>query len=179
MLRLETAHARLRPITTRCTSLVPLYICASFASCIIRSTGYSVPSPSPEHLYGLHSHRHGRVRAEEVSHSGVFAVVGRTVAGPRSRRVHSSRAAAVRVFMSASTSVCRRPSSPSTMRRTSASSARAAGRSRRRRLPSWKPTASSASKLEKIDMLDLAELVVISKFDTKGAPDALHDARKQ
>ncbi|HET6507046.1 MAG TPA: methylmalonyl-CoA mutase family protein [Baekduia sp.] len=37
----------------------------------------------------------------------------------------------------------------------------------------------AASQLEKIDMLDLAELVVINKFDKKGAPDALRDVRKQ
>jgi methylmalonyl-CoA mutase len=35
------------------------------------------------------------------------------------------------------------------------------------------------SQLEKIDMLDLAELVVINKFDMKGAEDALRDVRKQ
>jgi methylmalonyl-CoA mutase len=37
----------------------------------------------------------------------------------------------------------------------------------------------AASQLEKIDMLDLAELVVINKFDKRGAPDALRDVRKQ
>ena len=37
----------------------------------------------------------------------------------------------------------------------------------------------AASQLEKIDMLDLAELVVINKFDQRGAPDALRDVRKQ
>ncbi len=37
----------------------------------------------------------------------------------------------------------------------------------------------AASQLEKIDMLDLAEIVVINKFDKKGAPDALRDVRKQ
>jgi methylmalonyl-CoA mutase len=35
------------------------------------------------------------------------------------------------------------------------------------------------SQLEKIDMLDLAELVVINKFDKRGAEDALRDVRKQ
>ena len=37
----------------------------------------------------------------------------------------------------------------------------------------------AASQLEKIDMLDLAELVVINKFDKRGADDALRDVRKQ
>jgi methylmalonyl-CoA mutase len=37
----------------------------------------------------------------------------------------------------------------------------------------------AASQLEKIDMLDLAQIVVINKFDKKGAPDALRDVRKQ
>jgi methylmalonyl-CoA mutase len=37
----------------------------------------------------------------------------------------------------------------------------------------------AASQLEKIDMLDLAEMVVINKFDKRGAPDALRDVRKQ
>jgi methylmalonyl-CoA mutase len=37
----------------------------------------------------------------------------------------------------------------------------------------------AASQLEKIDMLDLAELVVINKFDKRGAADALRDVRKQ
>jgi methylmalonyl-CoA mutase len=35
------------------------------------------------------------------------------------------------------------------------------------------------SQLEKIDMLDLAQIVVINKFDKRGAPDALRDVRKQ
>lgn len=35
------------------------------------------------------------------------------------------------------------------------------------------------SQLEKIDMLDFADLVVINKFDHKGAEDALRDVRKQ
>jgi isobutyryl-CoA mutase len=37
----------------------------------------------------------------------------------------------------------------------------------------------AASQLEKIDMLDLAELIVINKFDKRGALDALRDVRKQ
>ncbi len=37
----------------------------------------------------------------------------------------------------------------------------------------------AASQLEKINMLDLAELVVINKFDKRGAEDALRDVRKQ
>ena len=37
----------------------------------------------------------------------------------------------------------------------------------------------AASQLEKIDMLDFAELVVINKFDKRGAEDALRDVRKQ
>jgi methylmalonyl-CoA mutase len=37
----------------------------------------------------------------------------------------------------------------------------------------------AASQLEKIDMLDLAEIVVINKFDKRGAQDALRDVRKQ
>jgi methylmalonyl-CoA mutase len=37
----------------------------------------------------------------------------------------------------------------------------------------------AASQLEKIDMLDLADLVVINKFDKRGARDALRDVRKQ
>ncbi len=37
----------------------------------------------------------------------------------------------------------------------------------------------AASQLEKIDMLDLAEIVVINKFDKRGAEDALRDVRKQ
>ncbi len=35
------------------------------------------------------------------------------------------------------------------------------------------------SQLEKIDMLDFAELVVLNKFDRRGAEDALRDVRKQ
>ncbi len=35
------------------------------------------------------------------------------------------------------------------------------------------------SQLEKIDMLDFAELVILNKFDQRGAEDALRDVRKQ
>ncbi|MUV14359.1 methylmalonyl-CoA mutase family protein [Noviluteimonas gilva] len=35
------------------------------------------------------------------------------------------------------------------------------------------------SQLEKIDMLDYAELIVLNKFDKRGAEDALRDVRKQ
>jgi methylmalonyl-CoA mutase len=37
----------------------------------------------------------------------------------------------------------------------------------------------AASQLEKIDMLDLADVVIINKFDKRGADDALRDVRKQ
>ena len=37
----------------------------------------------------------------------------------------------------------------------------------------------AASQLEKIDMLDYAELVVLNKFEKRGAEDALRDVRKQ
>jgi methylmalonyl-CoA mutase len=37
----------------------------------------------------------------------------------------------------------------------------------------------AASQLEKIDMLDLADLIVLNKFDKRGAEDALRDIRKQ
>jgi len=37
----------------------------------------------------------------------------------------------------------------------------------------------AASQLEKIDMIDYAELVVLNKFDKRGAEDALRDVRKQ
>jgi len=37
----------------------------------------------------------------------------------------------------------------------------------------------AASQLEKIDMLDFAEIVVLNKFDQRGAQDALRDIRKQ
>jgi methylmalonyl-CoA mutase len=41
------------------------------------------------------------------------------------------------------------------------------------------PEYGAASQLEKIDMLDFAQVVVINKFDRKGASDALRDVRKQ
>jgi methylmalonyl-CoA mutase len=37
----------------------------------------------------------------------------------------------------------------------------------------------AASQLEKIDMLDFASLVILNKFDKRGAEDALRDVRKQ
>ena len=37
----------------------------------------------------------------------------------------------------------------------------------------------AASQLEKIDMLDFAELIVLNKYDKRGAEDALRDIRKQ
>ena len=37
----------------------------------------------------------------------------------------------------------------------------------------------AASQLEKIDMIDLADLIVLNKFDKRGAEDALRDVRKQ
>jgi methylmalonyl-CoA mutase len=37
----------------------------------------------------------------------------------------------------------------------------------------------AASQLEKIDMLDFADLVVLNKFEKRGASDALRDVRKQ
>jgi methylmalonyl-CoA mutase len=37
----------------------------------------------------------------------------------------------------------------------------------------------AATQLEKIDMLDFADLIVINKFDKRGALDALRDVRKQ
>jgi methylmalonyl-CoA mutase len=37
----------------------------------------------------------------------------------------------------------------------------------------------AASQLEKIDMIDYAELVVLNKYDKRGAEDALRDIRKQ
>ena len=37
----------------------------------------------------------------------------------------------------------------------------------------------AASQLEKIDMLDFASLIVLNKFDKRGAEDALRDIRKQ
>ncbi|NII84020.1 MULTISPECIES: methylmalonyl-CoA mutase family protein [unclassified Pedobacter] len=41
------------------------------------------------------------------------------------------------------------------------------------------PEFGAATQLEKIDMLDFADLVVINKFDKRGALDALRDVRKQ
>ncbi|MEA1898620.1 MAG: methylmalonyl-CoA mutase family protein [Bacteroidota bacterium] len=41
------------------------------------------------------------------------------------------------------------------------------------------PEYGSATQLEKIDMLDFADLVVINKFDKRGAEDALRDVKKQ
>ena len=41
------------------------------------------------------------------------------------------------------------------------------------------PEFGAQSQLEKIDMLDYADLVVINKFDRKGADDALRDVAKQ
>ena len=37
----------------------------------------------------------------------------------------------------------------------------------------------AASQLEKIDMLDFADVIVLNKFDRRGAQDALRDVRKQ
>ncbi|MBI5618025.1 MAG: cobalamin B12-binding domain-containing protein [Gammaproteobacteria bacterium] len=37
----------------------------------------------------------------------------------------------------------------------------------------------AASQLEKIDMLDFAQMIVLNKFDKRGAEDALRDVRKQ
>lgn len=41
------------------------------------------------------------------------------------------------------------------------------------------PEFGAASQLEKIDMLDFADIVVINKFDKRGAMDALRDVKKQ
>lgn len=41
------------------------------------------------------------------------------------------------------------------------------------------PEYGAASQLEKIDMLDFANLVVLNKFDKRGAEDALRDVKKQ
>ena len=41
------------------------------------------------------------------------------------------------------------------------------------------PEYGAASQLEKIDMLDFADIVVINKFDKRGAMDALRDVKKQ
>ena len=37
----------------------------------------------------------------------------------------------------------------------------------------------AASQLEKIDMLDFADMIVLNKFEKRGAEDALRDVRKQ
>jgi methylmalonyl-CoA mutase len=37
----------------------------------------------------------------------------------------------------------------------------------------------AASQLEKIDMIDFADLIVLNKYDKRGAEDALRDIRKQ
>jgi methylmalonyl-CoA mutase len=41
------------------------------------------------------------------------------------------------------------------------------------------PEFGAATQLEKIDMLDFADIVVINKFDKRGAQDALRDVKKQ
>ncbi len=41
------------------------------------------------------------------------------------------------------------------------------------------PEYGAATQLEKIDMLDFADIVVLNKFDKRGALDALRDVRKQ
>ena len=41
------------------------------------------------------------------------------------------------------------------------------------------PEYGAATQLEKIDMLDFADLVIINKFDRRGAQDALRDVSKQ
>ncbi|MAT39468.1 MAG: methylmalonyl-CoA mutase [Ectothiorhodospiraceae bacterium] len=41
------------------------------------------------------------------------------------------------------------------------------------------PEYGASTQLEKIDMLDLADLVVLNKFEKRGADDALRDVRKQ
>jgi methylmalonyl-CoA mutase len=41
------------------------------------------------------------------------------------------------------------------------------------------PEYGAATQLEKIDMLDFADIVVLNKFDKRGAEDALRDVRKQ
>jgi isobutyryl-CoA mutase len=41
------------------------------------------------------------------------------------------------------------------------------------------PEFGAQSQLEKIDMLDFADMVVVNKFDRRGAEDALRDVRKQ
>jgi len=41
------------------------------------------------------------------------------------------------------------------------------------------PEFGAASQLEKIDMLDFADIIVINKFDKRGALDAIRDVKKQ
>jgi len=41
------------------------------------------------------------------------------------------------------------------------------------------PEYGAATQLEKIDMLDFADIVVVNKFDKRGAADALRDVKKQ
>jgi len=41
------------------------------------------------------------------------------------------------------------------------------------------PEFGAASQLEKIDMLDFADMIVLNKFDKRGALDALRDVKKQ
>ena len=41
------------------------------------------------------------------------------------------------------------------------------------------PEYGAATQLEKIDMLDFADIVVVNKFDKRGASDALRDVKKQ
>ena len=41
------------------------------------------------------------------------------------------------------------------------------------------PEYGAASQLEKIDMIDLADVVIVNKFERRGAEDALRDVRKQ
>jgi len=41
------------------------------------------------------------------------------------------------------------------------------------------PEFGAASQLEKIDMLDFADMIVLNKFDKRGAHDAIRDVRKQ
>src|SRR5476651_2119782 len=41
------------------------------------------------------------------------------------------------------------------------------------------PEFGAATQLEKIDMLDFADIVVLNKFDKRGALDAIRDVRKQ
>ena len=41
------------------------------------------------------------------------------------------------------------------------------------------PEFGAPSQLEKIDMLDFADIIVLNKFDRRGAEDAFRDVRKQ